>query len=91
MDWTLEVVAVPVADMDRAKRFYSEQVGFVVDYDTRVADEIRNVQLAERSVQVSDVYSSSAHKPRSWPVIMLGLVRDRMRPGVAGRGTRQLG
>jgi len=45
MDWTLEVVVVPVTDMDRAKRFYSEQVGFVVDYDTQATDEIRNVQL----------------------------------------------
>jgi len=45
MDWKLEVVAVPVKDVDRAKRFYSEQVGFVVDHDTRVSDEMRIVQL----------------------------------------------
>jgi catechol 2,3-dioxygenase-like lactoylglutathione lyase family enzyme len=45
MDWKLEVVIVPVADVDRAKRFYSEQAGFVVDHDTRVSDEIRMVQL----------------------------------------------
>ena len=45
MDWKLEVVVVPVRDVDRAKRFYSEQVGFVVDYDTRATDELRNVQL----------------------------------------------
>jgi catechol 2,3-dioxygenase-like lactoylglutathione lyase family enzyme len=45
MDWKLEVVAVPVGDVDRAKRFYSEQVGFVVDHDTRVSDELRIVQL----------------------------------------------
>jgi len=45
MDWTLEVVVVPVADIDRAKRFYSEQAGFVVDYDTQASDELRNVQL----------------------------------------------
>jgi catechol 2,3-dioxygenase-like lactoylglutathione lyase family enzyme len=45
MDWKLEVVIVPVTDVDRAKRFYSEQAGFVVDHDTRVGDEIRMVQL----------------------------------------------
>jgi predicted enzyme related to lactoylglutathione lyase len=33
MDWKLEVVVVPVSDVDRAKRFYSEQVGFPVDVD----------------------------------------------------------
>jgi catechol 2,3-dioxygenase-like lactoylglutathione lyase family enzyme len=45
MDWKLEVVVIPVADVDRAKRFYSEQVGFVVDHDTRISDEMRVVQL----------------------------------------------
>ena len=45
MDWKLEVVVVPVTDVGRAKRFYSEQVGFVVDHDTRVSDEMRIVQL----------------------------------------------
>jgi catechol 2,3-dioxygenase-like lactoylglutathione lyase family enzyme len=34
MDWKLEVVVVPVADVDTAKRFYAEQVGFSVDNDT---------------------------------------------------------
>ena len=45
MDWKLEVVVVPVADVDRAKRFYSEQCGFVVDLDTRITDRFRVVQL----------------------------------------------
>jgi catechol 2,3-dioxygenase-like lactoylglutathione lyase family enzyme len=45
MDWKLEVVVVPVTDVERAKRFYSEQVGFVVDHDTRVNDEMHIVQL----------------------------------------------
>ena len=45
MDWKLEVVPIPVSDVDRAKAFYSEQVGFVVDLDTRISDEIRLVQL----------------------------------------------
>jgi catechol 2,3-dioxygenase-like lactoylglutathione lyase family enzyme len=45
MDWKLEVVPIPVSDVDRAKAFYSEQVGFSVDLDTRVSDDIRLVQL----------------------------------------------
>lgn len=45
MDWKLEVVVVPVADVDRAKRFYAEQVGFAVDHDTRIGDTTRVVQL----------------------------------------------
>ncbi|HEY7178683.1 MAG TPA: glyoxalase superfamily protein [Gaiella sp.] len=45
MDWKLELVAIPVSDVDRAKAFYAEQVGFVVDHDHRVSDELRFVQL----------------------------------------------
>jgi catechol 2,3-dioxygenase-like lactoylglutathione lyase family enzyme len=45
MDWTLEVVVVPVADLDRAKQFYSDKVGFHVDHDTVVSDEVRVIQL----------------------------------------------
>ena len=45
MDWKLEVVVVPVADVDQAKRFYGKQIGFVVDHDTRINDEMRVVQL----------------------------------------------
>ena len=45
MNWTLEVVVVPVSDVDRAKVFYAEQVGFNVDHDTRISNELRVVQL----------------------------------------------
>jgi len=45
MDWTLELVVVPVTDVDRAKHFYHEQLGFAVDHDTRISDEMRVVQL----------------------------------------------
>jgi predicted enzyme related to lactoylglutathione lyase len=44
MDWKLELVSVPVSDVDRAKAFY-EQVGFNADHDHRVSDSIRFVQL----------------------------------------------
>ena len=45
MDWKLELIGVPVTDVDRAKAFYSEQVGFTVDHDHTVSDEIRFVQI----------------------------------------------
>jgi catechol 2,3-dioxygenase-like lactoylglutathione lyase family enzyme len=45
MDWKLEVVAVPVSDVDRAKAFYTEMAGFNADHDHRVSDEVRFVQL----------------------------------------------
>lgn len=45
MDWKLELVAVPVTDVDRAKAFYADQVGFNADYDHQVNDELRFVQL----------------------------------------------
>jgi catechol 2,3-dioxygenase-like lactoylglutathione lyase family enzyme len=45
MNWTLEVVVVPVSDVDRAKAFYSDQLGFNVNHDTRIGDGNRVVQL----------------------------------------------
>ena len=45
MDWKLELVAIPVSDVDRAKEFYVEKAGFVADHDHAVSDEIRFVQL----------------------------------------------
>jgi uncharacterized protein YndB with AHSA1/START domain/predicted enzyme related to lactoylglutathione lyase len=57
MQWTLEVVQVPVADVERAKAFYAEQVGFVVDFDTTVDEKTRFVQLTPPgsgcSIQIS--------------------------------------
>jgi catechol 2,3-dioxygenase-like lactoylglutathione lyase family enzyme len=45
MDWKLEVVVLPVSDVDRAKRFYAEQVGFNVDVDHQANETTRIVQL----------------------------------------------
>jgi catechol 2,3-dioxygenase-like lactoylglutathione lyase family enzyme len=45
MDWKIELIAVPVSDVDRAKAFYVEKVGFHLDHDHTVSDEIRFVQL----------------------------------------------
>src|SRR3954469_14811416 len=45
MDWKLELITVPVSDVDRAKAFYVDQAGFHPDQDHRVSDELRFVQL----------------------------------------------
>jgi catechol 2,3-dioxygenase-like lactoylglutathione lyase family enzyme len=45
MNWTLEVVVVPVSDVDRARDFYSEKLGFNVDHDTVIDQNNRFVQL----------------------------------------------
>jgi predicted enzyme related to lactoylglutathione lyase len=45
MDWKLELVQVPVSDVDRAKNFYTEEVGFNLDHDHQVSDDLRFVQL----------------------------------------------
>jgi len=45
MDYKLELIAVPVSDVDRAKAFYVDQAGFNADHDHKVSDDIRFVQL----------------------------------------------
>jgi catechol 2,3-dioxygenase-like lactoylglutathione lyase family enzyme len=45
MDWKLELVVIPVSDVDRAKAFYAEKVGFNADFDYEVSEQIRFVQL----------------------------------------------
>lgn len=48
MNWTLEVVIVPVSDVDRAKAFYADKLGFNVDHDTKISEGNRIVQLTPR-------------------------------------------
>ena len=45
MDWKIELIFVPVTDVDRAKEFYVEKLGFNADFDQRVTEELRFVQL----------------------------------------------
>jgi predicted enzyme related to lactoylglutathione lyase len=45
MEWKLELVPIPVSDVDRAKSFYTDKVGFNIDHDVRATDEMRVVQL----------------------------------------------
>jgi len=48
IEWKLELVAVPVSDVDRARSFYVDQVGFHLDHDHQVNDNLRFVQLTPR-------------------------------------------
>jgi predicted enzyme related to lactoylglutathione lyase len=45
MDWKIELLSVPVADIDRAKEFYVDRIGFTLDHDHTVSEEIRFVQI----------------------------------------------
>lgn len=45
MDWKLELITIPVSDVDKAKAFYVEQAGFVADHDHHVTETLRFVQL----------------------------------------------
>jgi predicted enzyme related to lactoylglutathione lyase len=45
VDWKIELIAIPVTDVESAKEFYAEKVGFVVDHDHTVSDDVRFIQL----------------------------------------------
>jgi catechol 2,3-dioxygenase-like lactoylglutathione lyase family enzyme len=55
LDFRLEVVQVPVSDVDRAKTFYTEKVGFHADHDTWLSDAVRVVQMTPRGSACSIV------------------------------------
>jgi len=61
MDWKLELVQVPVADLDRAKAFY-EQVGFIAEHDHQVSEELRFVQLTPPGSACSISLTTGAHE-----------------------------
>ncbi|WP_067470267.1 VOC family protein [Nocardia amamiensis] len=60
MNWTLEVVIVPVSDIDRAKEFYAEKLGFAVDHDTKIGDDVRIVQFTPPGSGCSIVIGTGA-------------------------------
>jgi predicted enzyme related to lactoylglutathione lyase len=89
VDWKLELVAVPVTDVDRAKAFYTEQVGFNADHDHHVSEEIRFVQLTPPGsacsialgVGISDAEPGSA---RGLQLVVADV--EAARAELAGRG-----
>jgi predicted enzyme related to lactoylglutathione lyase len=62
MDWKLELVQVPVADLDRAKAFYGDRVGFNADVDQRVDERVRFIQLTPPGSACSIALTSGVHE-----------------------------
>lgn len=61
IEWRLELIQVPVSDIDRAKAFY-EQAGFIAEHDHQVSDELRFVQLTPPGSACSIALTSGAHQ-----------------------------
>jgi catechol 2,3-dioxygenase-like lactoylglutathione lyase family enzyme len=72
MNWTLEVVVVPVSDIDRSKTFYAEKIGFHVDHDTVINENVRIVQLTPPGSGCSIVIGKGA-VPNMQPGSLKGL------------------
>ena len=72
MDWTLEVVVLPVSDIDRAIEFYRDQVGFELDHDTRT-EQMHVVQLTPRGSGCSIVFGDLPSQREMAPGSMRGL------------------
>ena len=89
MDWKLELVSVPVSDVDRAKAFYTEKVGFDADHDHTVSDEIRFVQLTPPGSACSIAFGKGLSTAAPGSVQGLQLVVDDIQAAhaeLAGRG-----
>jgi predicted enzyme related to lactoylglutathione lyase len=72
----LELIQVPVSDIDRAKAFYVEKVGFNADHDQQVTDELRFVQLTPPGSGCSIALTSSAHQMEPGSIEGLQMVVD---------------
>ena len=89
MDWKLELIQVPVSDIDRAKAFYSEKAGFNADHDHQVSDELRFVQLTPPGSSCSIALTSGAHEMQPGSISGLQVVvedADAAREELLGRG-----
>jgi len=74
IEWRLELVQVPVSDVDRAKAFYVDQVGFIAEHDHQVTDELRFVQLTPPGSACSIALTTGAHQMQPGSVAGLQLV-----------------
>jgi predicted enzyme related to lactoylglutathione lyase len=89
MDYKLELVAVPVSDVDRAKAFYTEQAGFNADHDHTVNENLRFVQLTPPGSACSIAIGQGVIDTEPGSVKGLQLVvesADAARAELAGRG-----
>ena len=85
----LELIQVPVSDIDRAKTFYVEKVGFNADHDHQVSDELRFVQLTPPGSGCSIALTSGAHEMEPGSIEGLQMVVDdaeASRAALAERG-----
>src|SRR5215471_18491692 len=76
IEWRLELMQVPVSDVDRAKAFYVDQVGFVAEHDHRVSEELRFVQLTPPGSACSIALTTGAHQMEPGSIEGLQLVVD---------------
>ena len=76
MDWKLELVQVPVADVDRAKAFYTEKLGFSADVDAQPGGDIRFVQLTPPGSACSIALTSGVHEMAPGSIDGLQVVVD---------------
>lgn len=74
IEWRLELVQVPVSDVDRAKAFYVDRVGFIAEHDHQVSEELRFVQLTPPGSACSIALTTGAHQTRPGSVTGLQLV-----------------
>ncbi len=89
MDWKLELIAVPVSDVDRAKDFYTEKAGFVADHDHTVSEEIRFVQLTPPGSACSIAFGKGVSEMEPGSLQGLQMVVDDVgaaREELLGRG-----
>ncbi|HEX3363337.1 MAG TPA: VOC family protein [Solirubrobacterales bacterium] len=89
MDWRLELIQVPVSDIDRAKAFYVDKAGFVAEHDHQVTDDLRFVQLTPPGSACSIALTSGAHHMSPGSLEGLQLVVgdiDRARDELLSRG-----
>jgi len=89
MDYKLELIAVPVSDVDRAKAFYVDQAGFNADHDHKVTDDIRFVQLTPPGSACSIAIGKGVNDAEPGSVQGLQLVvddADAARDDLASRG-----
>jgi predicted enzyme related to lactoylglutathione lyase len=89
MGWRLELVQVPVSDVDRAKAFYVNRVGFLAEHDHRVSEELRFVQLTPPGSACSIALTTGAHQMQPGSASGLQLVvedADAARAELVERG-----
>jgi predicted enzyme related to lactoylglutathione lyase len=74
MDWKLELIQVPVSDIDRAKAFYTEKAGFAADVDSTVDEKVRFIQLTPPGSGCSISLTTGVHEMRPGSLEGLQLV-----------------